>query len=151
MAGEGFEPSKAKPSDLQSDPFDHSGTPPAETLGITRSFPSVPVVTGDQLNLMSERKATRSPISEPNRRTGRFFNKSNDLHCFQILEFSPWTSGLRARSIARVTAPDSPTKSGTSLGAGRRLSHFPRPTHKTPFRGGETIQPGQGNVKRLCL
>ena len=29
VEGEGFEPSKAKPSDLQSDPFDHSGTPPA--------------------------------------------------------------------------------------------------------------------------
>ena len=28
VVGEGFEPSKAEPSDLQSDPFDHSGTPP---------------------------------------------------------------------------------------------------------------------------
>ena len=28
VEGEGFEPSKAEPSDLQSDPFDHSGTPP---------------------------------------------------------------------------------------------------------------------------
>lgn len=28
MEGEGFEPSKAVPSDLQSDPFDRSGTPP---------------------------------------------------------------------------------------------------------------------------
>ena len=28
VVGEGFEPSKASPSDLQSDPFDHSGTPP---------------------------------------------------------------------------------------------------------------------------
>ena len=31
MEGEGFEPSKAEPSDLQSDPFDRSGTPPNET------------------------------------------------------------------------------------------------------------------------
>ena len=30
LEGEGFEPSKAKPSDLQSDPFDRSGTPPDE-------------------------------------------------------------------------------------------------------------------------
>ncbi|CAG4884982.1 protein of unknown function [Georgfuchsia toluolica] len=30
MEGEGFEPSKAEPSDLQSDPFDRSGTPPAK-------------------------------------------------------------------------------------------------------------------------
>gem|GEM_PF-1524491 len=32
VVGEGFEPSKAKPSDLQSDPFDHSGTPPEIAL-----------------------------------------------------------------------------------------------------------------------
>ncbi len=28
VEGDGFEPSKAEPSDLQSDPFGHSGTPP---------------------------------------------------------------------------------------------------------------------------
>jgi hypothetical protein len=28
VEGAGFEPAKAEPSDLQSDPFDHSGTPP---------------------------------------------------------------------------------------------------------------------------
>ncbi len=32
VEGEGFEPSKAEPSDLQSDPFDRSGTPPNETI-----------------------------------------------------------------------------------------------------------------------
>ena len=31
VEGEGFEPSKAEPSDLQSDPFDRSGTPPCRT------------------------------------------------------------------------------------------------------------------------
>ncbi len=31
VEGEGFEPSKAEPSDLQSDPFGHSGTPPQIT------------------------------------------------------------------------------------------------------------------------
>ena len=30
MGSEGFEPSKALPSDLQSDPFDHSGNPPPD-------------------------------------------------------------------------------------------------------------------------
>src|SRR4051795_11738199 len=30
MAGEGFEPSKAEPPDLQSGPFDRSGTPPGD-------------------------------------------------------------------------------------------------------------------------
>ena len=28
VEGDGFEPSKAVPADLQSDPFGHSGTPP---------------------------------------------------------------------------------------------------------------------------
>jgi hypothetical protein len=28
LEGAGFEPAKAEPSDLQSDPFDRSGTPP---------------------------------------------------------------------------------------------------------------------------
>lgn len=32
MVGEGFEPSKALPSDLQSDPFDRSGNPPVIVL-----------------------------------------------------------------------------------------------------------------------
>ncbi|KTC82520.1 hypothetical protein Lbru_1745 [Legionella brunensis] len=31
VEGEGFEPSKAEPSDLQSDPFGRSGTPPKRT------------------------------------------------------------------------------------------------------------------------
>ena len=30
VEGEGFEPSKAEPADLQSDPFGHSGTPPQQ-------------------------------------------------------------------------------------------------------------------------
>jgi hypothetical protein len=32
LEGVGFEPTKAKPSDLQSDPFDRSGTPPKIAL-----------------------------------------------------------------------------------------------------------------------
>ena len=32
MEGEGFEPSKAEPSDLQSDPFGRSGIPPRDYL-----------------------------------------------------------------------------------------------------------------------
>jgi hypothetical protein len=34
VEGEGFEPSKAVPSDLQSDPFGHSGTPPNFALAV---------------------------------------------------------------------------------------------------------------------
>ncbi len=37
VEGEGFEPSKAEPSDLQSDPFDRSGTPP--NVGNFESLP----------------------------------------------------------------------------------------------------------------
>jgi anti-anti-sigma factor len=39
VEGEGFEPSKAEPSDLQSEPFDRSGTPPAKR-GIMPDFPA---------------------------------------------------------------------------------------------------------------
>ena len=34
VEGEGFEPSKAEPADLQSAPFGHSGTPPQNKRGI---------------------------------------------------------------------------------------------------------------------
>ncbi len=34
VEGEGFEPSKAEPTDLQSAPFDRSGTPPKFELRI---------------------------------------------------------------------------------------------------------------------
>jgi hypothetical protein len=46
VGGEGFEPSKAMPSDLQSDPFDRSGNPPSlalnlvETTGLTQVQPA---------------------------------------------------------------------------------------------------------------
>ena len=38
VEGGGFEPPKAEPSDLQSDPFDHSGTPPQTKQAIFRNF-----------------------------------------------------------------------------------------------------------------
>jgi hypothetical protein len=43
VEGGGFEPPKAEPSDLQSDPFGHSGTPPGDFVlfyfyGIHPSF-----------------------------------------------------------------------------------------------------------------
>ena len=37
VEGGGFEPPKAEPSDLQSDPFGHSGTPPKCKPGILLS------------------------------------------------------------------------------------------------------------------
>ena len=45
MEGGGFEPPKAEPSDLQSDPFGHSGTPPANEAGyfLGRTNPCQPL------------------------------------------------------------------------------------------------------------
>ena len=39
VEGDGFEPSKAVPADLQSDPFGHSGTPPG-FLYLINVFPT---------------------------------------------------------------------------------------------------------------
>jgi hypothetical protein len=36
VEGGGFEPPKAEPSDLQSDPFGHSGTPPLKPIPFIR-------------------------------------------------------------------------------------------------------------------
>ncbi len=38
VEGVGFEPTKAEPSDLQSDPFGHSGTPPQRKPHIVRNL-----------------------------------------------------------------------------------------------------------------
>ncbi len=38
VVGEGFEPSKAMPADLQSAPFGHSGIPPWDVAIIIRYF-----------------------------------------------------------------------------------------------------------------
>ena len=37
VEGAGFEPAKAEPSDLQSDPFGHSGTPPRGTWFVSKA------------------------------------------------------------------------------------------------------------------
>jgi hypothetical protein len=48
VEGEGFEPSKAEPSDLQSDPFDHSGTPPKRrSLSFMSALKSIALVMLD--------------------------------------------------------------------------------------------------------
>ena len=38
VEGGGFEPPKVEPSDLQSDPFGHSGTPPAMERILPKTF-----------------------------------------------------------------------------------------------------------------
>ena len=44
VEGEGFEPSKAWPADLQSAPFDRSGTPPNETRDFGDRWPACQIV-----------------------------------------------------------------------------------------------------------
>gem|GEM_PF-1558835 len=42
VEGDGFEPSKAEPADLQSAPFGHSGTPPGIFI-LNRRFPNASI------------------------------------------------------------------------------------------------------------
>src|SRR6516162_4314654 len=56
VEGEGFEPSKAEPADLQSAPFDRSGTPPTKPLSLAISIP---------------RSQTKGHKSRENRSSGR--------------------------------------------------------------------------------
>ena len=63
MEGEGFEPSKAVPSDLQSDPFDRSGIPPRDTgrgLYTGRRVSQAPAAPGTNI-------PTRGAIAEETR------------------------------------------------------------------------------------
>ena len=41
VEGAGFEPAKAEPSDLQSDPFDRSGTPPKNALLVNAKLSTI--------------------------------------------------------------------------------------------------------------
>ncbi len=59
VEGEGFEPSKAEPSDLQSDPFDRSGTPPGKRV-IMLGCP-YPCQTQKQIHYTLKRKCMTSP------------------------------------------------------------------------------------------
>jgi hypothetical protein len=44
VEGVGFEPTKAEPSDLQSDPFDHSGTPPKDSCVFCETTPVLSII-----------------------------------------------------------------------------------------------------------
>src|SRR5213078_3455068 len=46
VEGEGFEPSKAEPADLQSAPFDRSGTPPTKPHSVAISVPQCQTASG---------------------------------------------------------------------------------------------------------
>ena len=45
VEGDGFEPSKAEPADLQSDPFGHSGTPPICFLSLSSESEAIISIT----------------------------------------------------------------------------------------------------------
>ena len=49
VEGEGFEPSKAEPSDLQSDPFGHSGTPPLKEVALSGKDRSLSILKSNDL------------------------------------------------------------------------------------------------------
>jgi hypothetical protein len=55
VEGGGFEPPKAEPADLQSDPFDRSGTPPLTRcslkVGIMTLFVPIVNCTGNKNNV----------------------------------------------------------------------------------------------------
>ena len=76
VEGGGFEPPKAEPSDLQSDPFSRSGTPPNERRGFSSKLPkrvnekrliltnNFPAATNPR-QLRGNRKMTRSGMNDP--------------------------------------------------------------------------------------
>ena len=49
VEGEGFEPSKAEPADLQSAPFDRSGTPPTKPCSLAISVPKCQTTLNQRL------------------------------------------------------------------------------------------------------
>ena len=73
MDGEGFEPSKAEPTDLQSAPFGHSGTHPndqyAESTvnGTNRARTCDPLLLRQVLSQLSYDPKTTIYINDPDR------------------------------------------------------------------------------------
>ena len=62
VVGEGFEPSKAKPSDLQSDPFDHSGTPPRYSTKIFYASPNISATSKISFNFFKHKNTIERSI-----------------------------------------------------------------------------------------
>jgi len=72
VEGGGFEPPKAEPSDLQSDPFDRSGTPPerkTRSMSLARSAVNAPDArgAGTELAPRQARHASVDPSVPPGR------------------------------------------------------------------------------------
>ena len=53
VEGGGFEPPKAEPSDLQSDPFGHSGTPPKRKQNIVQALLHPVKIKGGEIKLLA--------------------------------------------------------------------------------------------------
>ena len=64
VEGEGFEPSKAVPSDLQSDPFDRSGTPPNKTRYYECIMPTSQRAIGTLPNFLIRLRACKERAGE---------------------------------------------------------------------------------------
>ena len=85
LEGEGFEPSKAKPADLQSAPFDRSGTPPALVsvdVGLELAKGIEPPTASLQmrcstieLRQLAGRRSTRAAPPNPLRRSVRVLSR----------------------------------------------------------------------------
>ena len=104
MDGEGFEPSKALPTDLQSAPFGHSGTHPYYLSGTNRARTYDPLLVRQMLSQLSY-----DPIQTTQKRlelstsavTGR---RSNQLsHWALFRRYIP--SKLHTRNIILYLSP----------------------------------------------
>src|SRR5690606_11349175 len=111
VEGEGFEPSKAEPSDLQSDPFDRSGTPPNEARDYggnpehcqtsSRGICTVPrridrsETPGHQGEETSGPKSASKPDEAVN---GSVLRSSPCMSCFKA-----WRMVVRVRSCSRAS------------------------------------------------
>jgi hypothetical protein len=82
VEGEGFEPSKAEPSDLQSDPFDRSGTPPAKPRIITKFGPRVKRslrLAGSHMPLPNRQPPTEANGLDSRRETQPLWQRSESM------------------------------------------------------------------------
>ena len=124
VEGEGFEPSKAKPSDLQSGPFDHSGTPPEffnRYLSLAPvSICLVPLQNRYPFASCSRLAALKSEAKKPtsanfaHQRGGYISFSSNHLRCLYCYSAMSLVVPFRPVLSARSTWPSQRAESGAA-------------------------------------